>query len=86
MLSVASPSVKDVSSTWREWRYDNDLPPDRPRNQEYAAPAGVRFRLAERAAVAWEADYTLLCRERREPHNLPTPRVLTSFAVLQFGF
>jgi hypothetical protein len=71
-----------------EWRYDPDLLPYMPRNQEYAAQfsAGMRLRLAERAVLAWEADYTVLCRERREPQNLPTPRVLSSFAVLQLGF
>lgn len=71
-----------------EWRYDTELLPDRPQNQEYAAQLsmGFRLRLAERAAVAWETGYTLLCRDRREPQNLPTPRVLSSSAVLQFGF
>lgn len=70
-----------------EWRYDRDLLPYMPRNQEYASQfaGGLAVRVAG-VTVAAEADYTVLLREKREPQNLPTPHVLGAFAVLDTHF
>jgi len=38
------------------------------------------------ASLAWEMDYTMLCRMRREPQNHPNPYLLGSFAVLETRF
>jgi len=71
-----------------EWRYDHELLPLMPHNEEYAAQAsaGVEIRISPDAALAWEADYTVLCRMHREPHNNPNPYLLGSFAVLETRF
>lgn len=71
-----------------EWRIDRDFLPLLPKNQEFATQlsGGVEMRLSKQTRLAWEADYTILCRERREPQNLPTPRVLGTFAVLETRF
>ena len=71
-----------------EWRFDNEILPLMPRDQEFASQfsGGLELRVSRQARVAWEADYTVLCRERREPQNLPTPHVLGTFAVLETRF
>ena len=71
-----------------EWRVDRDVLPLSPRDQEFATQlsGGVELRLAKHARLAWESDYTILCREKREPQNVPTPHVLGSFAVLEAKF
>ena len=71
-----------------EWRVDRDFLPLSPLDQEFATQlsGGVEMHLAKQTRLAWESDYTLLCREKREPQNLPTPRVLGAFAVLETKF
>jgi len=71
-----------------QWRYDPEVLPFMPRNQEYATQVagGVEVRLSPNAAIVWEADYTVLCRERREPQNVPQPHLLGTFAVLATKF
>ncbi|MEO6418657.1 MAG: hypothetical protein ABIP39_04580 [Polyangiaceae bacterium] len=71
-----------------EWRIDRDFLPLMQRDQEFATQfsAGLEYRLAKYTRLATEADYTVLCREKREPQNLPTPRVLGAFAVLETRF
>jgi len=71
-----------------EWRYDPELLPLMPHNEEYAAQAsgGIEIRISPGAAFAWEADYTMLCRSRREPQNHPNPYLLGTFAVLETRF
>ena len=71
-----------------EWRIDRDILPLSPKDQEFATQlsGGVEMRLAKQTRLAWESGYTILCRERREPQNLPTPHVLGSFAVLEAKF
>ncbi len=70
-----------------EWRYDRDLLPYLPKDQEYASQfaGGLAVRIGK-TMIACEADYTVLLRERREPQNLPTPYVLGAFAVLDTKF
>lgn len=70
-----------------EWRYDHDLLPYLPKDQEYASQfaGGMAVRIGK-TTVACEADYTVLLREKREPQNLPTPHVLGAFAVLDTHF
>jgi len=72
-----------------EWRYDPDhlLPPSLS-DQEYATQfsGGLELRLSKHASFAWENDYVILCRERREVQNMPTPYILGSFAVLQLVY
>jgi hypothetical protein len=71
-----------------EWRYDPAILTLLPRNQEYATQlaAGFELRVAKYARLAVEADYTILCRETREPQNNPVPRVLGAYAVLNTKF
>ncbi len=71
-----------------EWRTDRDFLPFMPRNQEFATQfsGGIELRISKQTRLATEADYTVLCREKREPQNLPTPRVLGAFAVLETRF
>ena len=71
-----------------EWRYDPAILTFLPRNQEYATQlsAGFELKVAKHARFAMEADYTILCRESREPQNNPTPRVLGAYAVLHTKF
>lgn len=71
-----------------EWRYDPAILTLLPRNQEYAIQlaAGFEYRVAKHARLAVEADYTILCRESREPQNNPVPRVLGGYAVLHTRF
>ncbi len=71
-----------------EWRYDPAILTLLPRNQEYAIQlaAGFEYRVAKHARLAVEADYTILCREAREPQNNPVPRVLGGYAVLHAKF
>jgi|GEM_PF-1088378 len=71
-----------------QWRYDPEVLPFMPRDQEYATQVagGFEVRLSPTTAIAWEADYTVLCRDRREPQNLPSPHLFGSFAVLASRF
>ncbi len=72
-----------------EWRYDPDmLPSSTPRDQEFAMQfsGGMELRLSKEAAFALETDYVLLCRERREPQNVPTPHIIGSFGVFQMTY
>jgi len=71
-----------------EWRSDPDILPFQPRNQEYAMQlsGGVAVRISKHMAFAWEADYMVLCRDRREPQNVPTPYILGSFGVLNVQY
>lgn len=71
-----------------EWRYDPAILTTKPRNQEYATQmaVGFEYKLAKYARMGFEADYTLLCRETREPQNNPTPSVIGAYAVLHTKF
>jgi hypothetical protein len=68
-----------------EWRFDPYLLPFMPRNQEYATQfsGGVSIELFKGTTFVWETDYTVLVRASREPQNLPSPRVLATFAILE---
>ncbi|WP_394825117.1 hypothetical protein [Pendulispora albinea] len=71
-----------------EWRYDPDLLPFQPRNQEYATQfsGGLEVRISKFIAFAWENNYVVLCREKREPHNVPNPYILGTFGVLHVDY
>ena len=77
-----------VHAALGEWRYDPTILPLLPRNQEYATQfaVGFEYRVAKHARLAVEGDYTILCRETREPQNNPTPRVLGAYGVLHTKF
>lgn len=88
-LSVGDgPVVPFAHVGYGEWRYDTDFLPFMPNDQEFAAQmsAGLELRFARDAALAWETDYTVLCRMRREPQNNPTPHMLGTFAALEMHF
>lgn len=71
-----------------EWRYDPAILTMLPRNQEYATQfaVGFEYKLAKYARLGMEADYTILCRESREPQNNPNPSVLGTYAVVRTLF
>lgn len=77
-----------VHTALGEWRYDPAILTFKPRNQEYATQwaLGFEYKFAKYGRVGFEADYTLLCRESREPQNNPTPSVLGAYAVLHAKF
>lgn len=77
-----------VHAAMGEWRYDPAILPLLPANKEYASQlaVGFQYRVAKHARLAVEADYTLLCRESREPQNNPSPSVFGSYAVFRTGF
>ncbi|WP_394835085.1 hypothetical protein LVJ94_52160 [Pendulispora rubella] len=82
------PLVPFVHVGAGEWRYDPDLQPFTPRNQEFATQfgAGVAVRISKHMSFAWETDYVILCRERREPQNVPNPYIIGSFGVLNVEY
>jgi len=81
------PIVPFVHFGAGEWRYDPDLVPF-VRNQEFASQfgAGLAVRISKHMAFAWETDYVILCRERREPQNVPNPYIIGSFGVLNVEY
>jgi len=71
-----------------QWRIDTDLMPVLPRDVELAGQLGGGFELTlgRLAAVAVEADYTMLYRERREPQMVSEPRLWGTFLVARAQF
>ncbi len=73
-----------------QWRVDTDLMPFRPRDVELAAQSGGGFELAlgEHAALAVEADVTLLDRDERErePAMVAEARPWVAFAAARAHF
>ncbi|MDB4995051.1 MAG: hypothetical protein JWM74_2483 [Myxococcaceae bacterium] len=68
-----------------EWRYDPNLLPLMPHNQEYATQlsGGLAFELFMSTRLVWEADYTVLLRSSRDPEDLPAVHVIGTFAILE---
>jgi hypothetical protein len=71
-----------------QWRVDTDLMPVLPRDVELATQVGGGFELAfsRRAALAIEADHTILIRERHEPQMIATPYVWGAFLAARAVF
>jgi hypothetical protein len=71
-----------------QWRVDTDLMPVLPRDVELATQVGGGFELAisRRAALALEADHTILIREQHEPQRIATPYVWGIFLAARAVF
>ncbi len=71
-----------------QWRVDTDLMPVLPRDVELATQVGGGFEMAfsRRAALAIEADHTILIREQREPQMIATPYVWGTFLAARALF
>ena len=71
-----------------QWRVDSDLMPFLPRDVELAGQAGGGFELAinPMAALALEADYTILYREQHEPPMVAEPRPWVAFVAARMRF
>jgi hypothetical protein len=71
-----------------QWRVDTDLMPVLPRDVELATQVGAGFELAfsRRAALAIEADHTILIREQHEPQMISTPYVWGTFLAARAVF
>jgi hypothetical protein len=77
-----------VQAGFGQWRVDTDLMPFLPRDVELAAQAGGGFELAmsPMAALALEADYTILYREQHEPQMVAEPRPWVAFVAARMRF
>ncbi len=71
-----------------QWRIDTDVLPGFVRDTEIAAQfgGGLELRLAPKAAVALEYDYTVLYRELHEPQNIPTPHLFGAMVASRIVF
>ena len=71
-----------------QWRIDTDLMPVLPRDVELAGQLGGGFEVtvSRLAALAVEADFTMLYRERREPQMVSEPRLWGTFLVARMQF
>ncbi len=71
-----------------QWRVDTDLMPFLPRDVELAEQSGGGFELAmsSNAAIALEADYTILYREEREPQMVAERRPWVTFVAARARF
>lgn len=71
-----------------QWRVDTDLVPALPRDTEFAAQlgGGFEYSISDRAALAIEADYTVLYREHHEQSNVVSPHMCGAFAATRVLF
>jgi hypothetical protein len=71
-----------------QWRVDTDLMPVLPQDVELATQIGAGFEIAlsRRAALAVEADDTILIREAREPQMIAGPHVWGTFLAARAAF
>jgi hypothetical protein len=71
-----------------QWRVDTDLMPVLPQDIEVATQIGAGFEIAlsRRAALAVEADDTILIRESHEPQMIAGPHVWGIFLAARAAF
>jgi hypothetical protein len=71
-----------------QWRIDTDLLPTAPHDVETAGQlgGGVEVSLGEGAAIAVEADGTILYREQHEAQMVCQPHVWNSILAARFEF
>jgi hypothetical protein len=71
-----------------QWRIDTDLLLGHLVDTEVAVQfgAGFELRIWDALALAVETDYTVLCRDIREPQNLPSPSFLGVMAASRVRF
>ncbi|WP_394846843.1 hypothetical protein LZC95_05180 [Pendulispora brunnea] len=87
LSAQVGPFVPFVHVGAGTWRFDPNLMPLFPRQQEFAVQfsAGLAMHLTPRVSFACEVDHMMLAVETRDHHTAFDPHIIASFAVLQIA-